>query len=89
MNFAIRKDDLEIRTASMSLAFGGSTIVEIVKWTKKDDGQEYCHVLAFWEKHKERYDLRFVGNRPFSVGKKKFMKLAKIGQEELEKLGKN
>jgi hypothetical protein len=42
---------------------------ELVKWYKAEvDGceeREYCYVVAFFDKGKEGYDLRTVGNRFF------------------------
>ena len=42
---------------------------ELVKWYKAEvDGceeRDYCYVIAFFDKHKEGYDLRTVGNRFF------------------------
>jgi hypothetical protein len=42
---------------------------ELVKWYKtKVDGCEernYCYVIAFFDKHKEGYDMRTVGDRFF------------------------
>lgn len=90
MNFSIRDGDLELRSCNNSLLRDGEhTTAEIIEWFKVEGGGEHCYVLAHWRKDKEGYYLEFCGKRPFSVGKKKFMKLAKIGQEELEKLGKN
>ena len=42
---------------------------ELVKWYKtKVDGCEernYCYVIAFFDKHKEGYDMRTIGTRFF------------------------
>jgi hypothetical protein len=42
---------------------------ELVKWYKtKVDGCEernYCYVIAFFDEHKEGYDMRTVGSRFF------------------------
>jgi hypothetical protein len=42
---------------------------ELVKWYKtKVDGCEernYCYVIAFFDEHKEGYDMRTVGDRFF------------------------
>jgi hypothetical protein len=42
---------------------------ELVKWYKtKVDGCEernYCYVVAFFDEHKEGYDMRTVGDRFF------------------------
>ena len=41
---------------------------EIVKWyapNPTDPDSEWCYTLAFFEKHKEGYDMRTVGSRFF------------------------
>ena len=39
---------------------------ELVKWYQSNgSGQENCYVIAFFDKGKEGYDLRTVGNRFF------------------------
>lgn len=37
---------------------------EIIQWEKNKSGQEYCFTLMFFEKDKEGFYARFVGNRP-------------------------
>jgi hypothetical protein len=36
--------------------------------------------IAYWERHMDGFDLRFVGDRPFKYDKTKFFQLAEIGQ---------
>ncbi len=78
MKFNIRVKDLELRSCP------GHCKAEIVKWANDTDGKEYCWTVAYWEKSKEGYNLRFVGDRPFEVNGRLFMKLAKQGQRLLE-----
>ena len=37
---------------------------ELVKW-QECEGKEYCHVVAFFDKDKEGYDMRTIGDRFF------------------------
>ena len=77
IEFKFKVKDLEVRDCGKC--------AEIVKWCS-DDGKEYCYTIAFWNKNKESYDLKFVGNRPFDkdINSKLFMKLAKQGQQILD-----
>jgi hypothetical protein len=36
---------------------------EIVAWNKQESGKEYCYTIAFFNKDKEGYDMRTVGDR--------------------------
>jgi len=41
---------------------------ELVKWYKpnaEDKYNEYCYVVAFFDKNKEGYDMRTIGDRFF------------------------
>jgi hypothetical protein len=39
---------------------------ELVKWDKSvDDDKEYCYTLALFDRTKEGYDMRTVGDRFF------------------------
>ena len=38
---------------------------ELVKWYKNDNDGENCYVVAFFDKDKEGYDMRTIGNRFF------------------------
>jgi hypothetical protein len=86
MKFNTRIDDLELRSCGEHLLAEGvkHNTAEIVKWAKDAGKKEYCWTVAYWNKHKEGYDLRFVGNRPFDVNSDIFMKLAKQGQQLLD-----
>ena len=37
---------------------------ELVKWYKSEE-RNYCYVVAFFDKNKEGYDMRTVGDRFF------------------------
>ena len=74
--------NLEFRTCNSNLLDSGKYVTgEIIQ-----HGDNFCWTIAYWE-HDESFDLRFVGSRPFdsNVGSRNFWKLAKIGQEYLEK----
>jgi hypothetical protein len=47
----------------------GNNKYELVKWYKAQilgsTKEEYCYVVAFFDKTKEGYDMRTVGNRFF------------------------
>jgi hypothetical protein len=38
---------------------------ELVKWYKDSNDKEYCYVIAFFDKGKECYDMRTIGDRFF------------------------
>jgi hypothetical protein len=38
---------------------------ELVKWYKNTNDGEHCYVIAFFDKDKEGYDMRTIGNRFF------------------------
>jgi len=38
---------------------------ELIKWFDNDKGGENCYVIAFFDKTKEGYDMRTVGDRFF------------------------
>jgi hypothetical protein len=38
---------------------------ELVKWYKDYNQKDYCCVIAFFDKDKEGYDMRTIGNRFF------------------------
>jgi hypothetical protein len=44
------------------------------------------HAIAYWEKSKDSFDLKFLGNRPFdkSIDRNAFWRLAELGQKILE-----
>lgn len=39
--------------------------IDFVYWKKDGTGKDYCFSLAYFERHKEGYDLKFVGDNPF------------------------
>ena len=82
--FSYRTGHLEVRSAGKFLMLDGEhTTAEIIEWFNGDF--EGCYVLAYWKIGKEGFDLHFVGDRPFgkTVDRLTFMKLAGLGQEEL------
>jgi hypothetical protein len=59
--FSITNGDLELRSVGEHLLLKGKhNTAEIIKWERNADGQ-FCYALAYWERGKEGYDLRFVG----------------------------
>ena len=38
---------------------------ELVSWYEYADGGENCYTIAFFDKNKEGYDMRTIGNRFF------------------------
>lgn len=55
----MRLGDIEFRWG------GGNKKWELIRWLK-NGGKAYCIVIAFFNKHKEGYDMRTVGNRFFA-----------------------
>jgi hypothetical protein len=87
MKFNFRIEDLEVRSCNTHLLSNGEhTTAEIVKWYNDTDNNFTCFTLAYWNKGKEGYDLKFVGSRPFDVDGELFMKLAKQGQQILDEV---
>tara|TARA_R110000787_G_scaffold252616_1_gene358090 strand:- start:321 stop:596 length:276 start_codon:yes stop_codon:yes gene_type:complete len=85
MRFNFRINDVELRSTGKHLLNNDShSTAEIVKWSKKQDGEDYCWVVAYWIKDREGFDLQFVGSRPFDIKAKTFMKVAKQGQQMLD-----
>lgn len=83
--FNFRVEDLEVRSCNEHLLSKGEhNRAEIVKWAKDTGGKEYYWTVAYWNEHKEGYDLQFVSGLPFDVDGKLFMKLAKQGQRMLD-----
>lgn len=83
--FIYRNKDLEVRSCGERLLLEGEhTTAEIIKWS--NDKFESCYVLAYWVKSSEGFDLHFLGSRPFDgIDFFTFMKLAQLGQDELDK----
>jgi hypothetical protein len=57
---------------------------ELVKWYENTDGSENCCVIAFFDKGKECYDMRTIGDR-FFEDKDAFV-VAKYGLEFLNEI---
>ena len=57
------------------------TPAEIVSWQGA-----FCYVIALWSEHKEGWDLRFIGQRPFGpeIDREVFWKVAQYGQKVLD-----
>ena len=82
INFKKRIENVEVHSCNEHLLSDPPhTQAEIIKTLS--DG--YNFTLAYWIKDSEGFDLRFVGNRPFDVKPKTFMKLARFGQKKLDK----
>ena len=75
-----RNGNLELRTT----LYPDRVPLEIVQW-----GDDSCWTIASWHcrNREERYDLEFVGDRPFDerIDIEDFMCLAKLGQQHLDK----
>jgi hypothetical protein len=54
----MRFRDIEFRWSKLNNKY------ELVKW-QECEGKEYCYVIAFFDKHKEGYDMRTIGDRFF------------------------
>ncbi len=78
----MRIGHLEVRTCDKKLTSNGvHKTAEIVCWIEGDT----CYTLASWKKHKEGFELNFVGDRPFNIDDKDtFWDIAKFGQEFLD-----
>lgn len=56
----MRKGNIEFRYSKINKKY------ELVKWKPvQGEKKESCYVIAFFDKHKEGYDLRTVGERFF------------------------
>lgn len=83
MKFSLRIEDLEVRSCNENLLLDRiHDRAEIVKWESLKD-VEYCGTVAYWERVKGGYELRFINDRPFNVDPVIFMGLAKQGQRML------
>jgi hypothetical protein len=84
MNFSLRINDLEARSCDRHLFISEPhDRAEIVKWGS-DNKERHCFTVAYWEKSKDGYNLKFVGNRPFEIDTILFMDIAKQGQRILD-----
>ena len=85
MKFNMRIEDIEVRSCNSTLISEGEhTTAEIVKWNCDVPNQEYCFTVAYWKKiNYDRLDLIFVGDRPFEINQKLFMKIAEYGDYSL------
>jgi hypothetical protein len=54
----MRFRDIEFRWSKLNNKY------ELVKW-QECEGKEYCYVIAFFDKGKESYDMRTIGDRFF------------------------
>ncbi len=83
--FSKRIGDLELRTCDENLLQRRSLVtMEIIKWTQRAAGPDFCFVVAMWRRDREgNYGLEFIGDRPFHETLADFWDLAKFGQEFL------
>ena len=85
MNFLFRKGILQLNSCNKHLLTDGEhTTAEITLW-HDEECKTTRHTIASFQEHKEGYDLKFVGDRPFSneVNVNDFMYLAELGQNIL------
>jgi hypothetical protein len=54
----MRFRDIEFRWCKLNNKY------ELVRW-QECEGKEYCYVVAFFDKDKEGYDMRTIGDRFF------------------------
>jgi len=85
--FSYRIGNLELRSCDEHQLVEDTehTSAHIVEW---DEGAKpHCWVLLFWKRHREGYDIHFVGDRPFRTSEslKTLWKLMKHGQKMLGK----
>lgn len=86
----MRIGDLCLRTCDTHLmSWKDHETAEIAKYStnvSNNDGKEFNFTIAYWIKGSEGFDLKFVGDRPFSVeiDRDTFWKLAEFGQEYLD-----
>jgi hypothetical protein len=82
--FEIRIGDLQLENAQEESVFA-----YIVRFYKRHDKTEYAISIAYWAWEEDnKYNLIFIGDRPFKTNMKIFMKLAKIGNTLLKTLKK-
>lgn len=85
----VRIDRLELRSCNARLGIEGKhETCEIILWHQPLNlagVPETCHAVAYWVRHKDGFDLRFVGLRPFETDRLTFWHLAELGQRFVEK----
>ena len=84
LDFSLRLGSLEVRSCGNSLlSKKPHNRATIIKWFGGEI--KACCTIAYFEAHKEGYDLRFVGERPFGkeVDRETFMELAEFGHKKL------
>jgi len=82
MEFKMRVGNIEARSCDENLLSSKEHVtIEIIKWF---EGDKRCLTIAYWEKGKEGYDLKFAGDRPFEVKPALFFRIAKSAQEYLD-----
>lgn len=66
LEFNRKISNIELRTCDkhLSLSLPHDTI-DVVQWHKDADGEPYCFSIAYFVRHDEGYNLKFVGARPF------------------------
>lgn len=86
MEFNYRIDALEARACDDHLMLSDKlNTIEIIQWFMPEG--KTCYAIAFFERGKEGYFLKFVGNRPFddAVNRADFMHLADVSQKLLDR----
>lgn len=85
MRFNFRINDLELKSCNQRLLQDGEHLTaEIIQWSKNEDREAYCWVVAHWDSTEDGYNLKLVGSRPFRTDKDSFWRLAEQGQVILE-----
>lgn len=68
LNFNWKYKNYELRSRPQTLARinpeDKNVTIDFVKWVN-DDEKPYCFSMAYFEKDREGYELKFVGDRPF------------------------
>lgn len=69
LKFTRKYKCFELRACAENLTLesdgAANTTIELVKWERDIDNNEWCFTLAYFVRGKEGYSLRFVGARPF------------------------
>ena len=83
--FILRENNLEVRSCDIHLTSTGEHVTcEIVKYF--DGVTKSCYTVAYWQRHKDGFDLKYVGRRPIdSCDMGEFWHLSNFGQDKLDK----
>lgn len=81
-SFDFTANELQLRSCKSKFINEDYDTAEIVK---VDSNNVSILTLAYWQQHKEGFDLKFVGSRPFlDVNRNDFWGLAILGQHILD-----